>query len=266
MVTINLPRIVHESEREKNKFFEILKERYELATRALEIKQRTLKQREKAALPFLTQNASGDKYFRLENCSNLMGIAGTREAVENFCEQNKAQQGNGEFTSAIAQNILSFKAKAGRKHGKRSFPVILQSTEASERLAQLDIEKYGLAKAKFSGTRDKPFYSTTKRLRIQTGNVLSITPESLETAEKLKGLSNGGNLSVIELEQAEYKAEDLMNLTMQLFNQQTAEFFTYNRAITYCNNCDKSWLGTLHRCPQCGAISTLTVFDRFSYS
>ena len=161
---------------------------------------------------------------------------------------------------------MSFKTKVGRKHGKRFFPVILQSVEASERLAQLDIEKYGLAKVKFSGTRDKPFYSTTKRLRIQAGNVLSITPESLGTAEKLKGLTNGGNLTVIELEQAEYKAEDLMNLTMQLFTQQTAEFFTYNRAVTYCNNCDRSWPGNLQKCPQCGAISTLTVFDRFNFS
>ena len=161
---------------------------------------------------------------------------------------------------------MNFKAKVGRKHGKRFFPVILQSVEASERLAQLDIEKYGLAKVKFSGTRDKPFYSTTKRLRIQAGNGLSITPESLENAEKLKGLSNGGNLSVIELEQSEYKAEDLLNLTTQLVQTQTVEFFTYNRAMTYCSNCDKSWLGTLHKCPQCGAISTLTVFDRFSSS
>jgi anaerobic ribonucleoside-triphosphate reductase len=266
MVTINLPRIVHESETEKNKFFEILKERYELATRALEIKQRALRQREKAALPFLTQNASGDKYFRVENCSNIISIAGFREAVETFCEQSKPQQGSAEFTAEIAQNLLGFKTKVGRKHGKRFFPVILQSVEASERLAQLDIEKYGLAKVKFSGTRDKPFYSTTKRLHIQASNVLGITPESLETAEKLKSLSNGGNLTVIELEQAEYKAEDLLNLTTQLVQTQTVEFFTYNRAMTYCSNCDKSWLGTLHKCPQCGAISTLTVFDRFSSS
>jgi anaerobic ribonucleoside-triphosphate reductase len=202
----------------------------------------------------------------VENCSNLIGIAGFQETFETFSEQIKNQQGSAEFAAEITQNLISFKVKAGRKHGKRSFPVILQSVEASERLAQLDIEKYGLAKVKFSGTRDKPFYSTTKRLRIQPGNALCITPESLETAEKLGALSNGGNLSVIELEQAAYKAEDLMNLTLRLVQAQTAEFFTYNRAVTYCSNCDKSWLGTLQKCPQCGAISTLTVFNRFSYS
>jgi anaerobic ribonucleoside-triphosphate reductase len=42
------------------------------------------------------------------------------------------------------------------------------------------------------------------------------------------------------------------------------EFFTYNRKITYCSNCKKSWFGTLHKCPSCGAMSTLVKFDRFS--
>jgi anaerobic ribonucleoside-triphosphate reductase len=266
VVTINLPRIVHESENEKNKFFEILKERYELATRALEIKRRALRQKEKVARPFLTQNASGDKYFRVENCSNLIGIAGFQEAVEAFFEEPKTASEIGELTAEIVKNLLSFKGKTGRKHGKRFFPVLLQSVDASESLAQLDIEKYGLAKVKFSGTRDKPFYSTIKRLHIQAGKVFGFTPESLETAEKLKGLSNGGNLMVIELEQADYKAEDLMSITMKLIQEQTAEFFTYNIAMTYCSNCDKTWLGIIHKCPQCGAISTLTVFDRFSSS
>jgi anaerobic ribonucleoside-triphosphate reductase len=57
-----------------------------------------------------------------------------------------------------------------------------------------------------------------------------------------------------------------MNLTKELIETQAAEFFTYNRRITYCSNCKKSWLGVLHKCPSCGAISTLIAFDRFSSS
>jgi rRNA maturation protein Nop10 len=33
--------------------------------------------------------------------------------------------------------------------------------------------------------------------------------------------------------------------------------------MTFCSNCQKSWTGTLQKCPQCGAISTLTIYDRF---
>ena len=42
-VTINLPRIVQEAEGDKNKFFTLLKERYELSARALGIKYNTVK-------------------------------------------------------------------------------------------------------------------------------------------------------------------------------------------------------------------------------
>ena len=266
MVTINLPRIVCESEKEKSKFFDLLKERYELATRALEIKARTLKQREKNVLPFLTQNGNGDKYFRLESCSNLINFAGLQEAAEAFCEQNPTQQDVATFTSEIAQNILNLKAKTGRKHGKRFFPVTLQSREASERLAQLDMEKFGVAKVKFSGTREKPYYTTAKRLQIQAGNPLAVKPESLKAAQALSILNSGGNLSVIELEQGETKPDELLNLTAQLVDTQAAEFFTYNRVMTFCSNCQKSWFGKLQKCPSCGAISTLTVYDRFANS
>ena len=263
-VTINLPRIVHESEKDKNKFFEILKERCELAARALGIKFRALKQHGKSSLPFMMQSTNGDTYFRLENCSSIINLSGLKESVEAFCEKGMSQEESVKFAEEISQNLLIFKHKLGRKHGKRLFPAILPSPEASERLAQLDIEKYGIAKVKFSGTRETPFYSTTKRLRLQAGSLLSIPSESLEAEQKLRGLNAGGSLSIIELEETEYKPEELMKLTTQLIEKQAVEFFTYNRRITYCANCKKSWFGVLHKCPSCGSISTLITFDRFN--
>lgn len=265
MVTINLPRIVLESEREKIKFFEILKERYELASRALEIKMRMLRQYERTVLPFIAQNANGDRYFRLESCSSLINFAGLQESVDAFYE-GKPQQDKAALTSEIIQNIVNLKVRMGRKRGKRFFPVILQSIEASERLAQLDIEKYGVAKVKFLGTKDRPYYSTTKKLNIPTDNVSNIKPESLAMLQKLKLLNQGGNLLIIDLEQTEFKPEDLMALTKQFVEKEIAEFFTYNRAITYCSNCGKNWFGRLHKCPTCNAITTLIVFDRFDHS
>ena len=263
-VAINLPRIVQESEKEKNKFFEILKERCELAARALEIKHRALKQHGKTALPFLNQSANGDTYLRLENCSSIINLAGLKECVETFCEKDITSPESKDFAEEIAQTLITFKGKLGKKHGKRLFPTVLRSKEASERLAQLDIEKYGLAKVKFSGTRDKPFYSTTNRLQTTRENTLSLSPENLNLAQKLKGLNAGANLSIIELEKPEYKPEELLNLTTQIIENQTVEFFTYNRITTYCSNCNKTWPGNLYKCPSCGSISTLTTFDRFN--
>ncbi len=264
IVTVNLPRIVHESEKDKNKFFEILKERCELAARALRIKYRALKQRGKRSFPFMMQSSNGDTYFRLENCSRIINFAGFQESVETFCEKNLSHEESVKFAEEIVKNVLTFKHKAGRKHGKRLFPVVIRSLEASERLAQLDVEKYGIAKVKFSGTREKPFYSTTKRLNLEFGNFPYIPVASLEIEQKLEGLNAGGSLNIIELESNEYKPEEIMKLTEHLIKNYDLDFFTYNRINTYCDNCRESWFGFLHKCPSCGSMSTLTTFNRFA--
>jgi len=261
-VTVNLPRITCESGRDKTKFFEILRERFEMATRALEIKDRALKQHSKGLLPFLMQNVDGDHYFRLENCSRIVNLAGLKEAIEVFYEKSiYHDEKTLDFAEEIMHNITAFTQKIGRKRGKRLSSAILPDFEASERLAQLDIERYGIAKVRFSGTREKPFYSTSSKLTLEDGK---IPPEPLTFEQKMRGLHAGGNLTVIELGEVERKPEELMSLTEQVAEKCGIEFFTYNRNLTYCVNCKRSWFGSLYKCPLCGATSTLTVFKRFS--
>jgi len=254
-VTINLPRITYESEKDKTKFFEIFRERFEMATRALEIKDRALKQHGEGLLPFLMQSVNGDHYFRLENCSRIINLAGLKEALEAFNEKSL------EFAEEIMQNILVHIQKVGRKRGKRLSVAILDF-EASERLVQLDIERYGIAKVRFSGTREKPFYSTISKLIFQDGK---ISPEPSVFERKMHGLY-GGNLTVMDLGEVEHKSDELMPLTKQVFEAYNIELLTYNRKLTYCVNCKRSWFGLLHKCPSCGSTGTLTVFDRFALS
>ena len=142
---------------------------------------------------------------------------------------------------------------------------MLGNVEAAERLAQLDMDRFGVAKVKFSGTREKPYYSTMRRFQVKVvGETLALATEQLETAQKMKGLTAGGALDIVELDAVEYKPEALMDLTRRLFESQSVEFFTYNRTVSYCDNCTKSWFGTLHKCPSCGSMSALATFDRFA--
>ncbi|MCW4045614.1 MAG: ArsR family transcriptional regulator [Candidatus Bathyarchaeota archaeon] len=260
-VTINLPRIVQESERDKNKFSEVLRERCEMASRALVIKYRALKQNGRKSFPFLTQNTNGDTYFRLESCSSIINLAGLNECVESFTGKSLSNEESAMATEEILQGLQAFKHKVGRKYGKRLFTAILRSLDASERLAQLDVEKYGVAKVKFSGTREKPFYSTTRRIQLQGS---SLPSGALDTEQKLRVLNSGGSLNIIELDEKHYVPEELYNVTKQVVEKQAVEFFTYNRKITHCSNCRKNWFGVLHKCPSCGSLSTIVQFDRFS--
>ncbi len=265
-VNISLPRIAQESARDKTRFLEILRERYELAGRALEIKQRTAKQHGKSALPFLSQSANGDSYFRFENCLGIINLVGLKESLEAFSEIGVKSAESIEPQEDIARTVLGFKGKTARRLGRRLFTAMLPDQTASGRMAQLDIEKYGLAKVRFSGNREKPFYSTVNRLQVERNSALVISCKALESQLKLKSFAIGGTIGVIELEQPEYKPEELMNLTCQLIGKQDVEFFTYNRKMSYCSNCERSYSGTLHKCLSCGAISSLTFVDRFSYT
>jgi len=260
-ITVNLPRITCECGRDRTRFFEILRERLEMAARALEIKYRTLKRHGRGLLPFLMQSVNGDQYLRLENSSCLINLVGLKEAVEGFYGVDIHEDGKAlELAEKIMYSISDFTRKIGKRRRKRLLPAVLPSVDAGERLAQLDIERYGIAKVRFSGTREKPFYSTATRLTLHDGKV---PPESLKLEQKMHGLCAGGNLLIIELGEGEHKPEELLPITKQVVEEYNIEFFTYSRNLTHCANCKKSWFGPLQKCPSCGAVSTLTPFARF---
>ena len=260
IVTVNLPRAVYESGKDKTRFLEILKERLEMASRALEIKHRTLRQHAKGLFPFLTQKGNGDQYFRLEDCSRVINLAGLKEAAEAFCEKNIDDEETLEFAAETVKDIAAFVHKIGRRRGKRLCLATLPSSEASERLAELDIERYGVAKVRFSGTREKPFYSTIRRLALQNGR---ISQKAIDIERKLSNAHEGGGLVKIELGEKEFKADELLAVTKQLAENSNIGLFAYERKLTYCLNCKKSAFGLLHKCSSCGAVGTLTFFDRF---
>ncbi|MCJ7424803.1 ArsR family transcriptional regulator [Candidatus Bathyarchaeota archaeon] len=261
-VTVNLPRIAYESEKDKAKFFQLLNERLEMAARALEIGYAGLKQNGKILLPFIMQDVNSDKYFRLEASSRLINLIGLKETAESFCGKSwPGDEGTSRWIEELVHHISEFTHKVGRKHGKRLLPTVLFDNEASERLAQSDVDIYGVGKIKFSGARERPFYSTVSRLTLQDGQISS---EHLTVERKLHELHSGGSLVIVELGESESKPDDLALITERLVENDCPEFFTYNRKLTYCTNCKKSWFGSLHKCPLCGSINALSVCDRYA--
>jgi ribonucleoside-triphosphate reductase len=147
-VTINLPRIGLECEKDKYKFQDLLKERFELAARALQIKNNALKQFGKKSLPFLLQKTSGDTYFRLENCSRIISLVGLSEAIEVFTGKSLNSEESQVFAEEIVTSLTAFKQKIGRKYG-RDFIQLSWNCRRLGTPRATDIEKYGVAKVRF---------------------------------------------------------------------------------------------------------------------
>lgn len=259
IVTLNTPRIAYETGKNKMKFFETLKERMEMASRALEIKYRALRGRGGNLLPFLTQGGNGDQYFRLENCSRVINMAGLEAALQIFGEKSITDEETLAFAGEVSENISDYIHKIGRRRRKRLSSATLPSLQASERLARTDMERYGIARVKFSGPRDKPFYSTVTKLALTGGKL----PQNHSVFEnKLTEAHSGGSLTSVDLGEAKYEAPELIETT-KLLLQSPTDLFVYERKLTYCSNCKKTWFGQLHKCPSCGAVGTLALFDHF---
>ncbi len=261
-VTVNLPRVVYDSGNDRVKFFEVLQERLEMTIRALDIKYRALKQSGRGLLPFLMQDVDGDQYLRLEGCSWVVNLAGFGEATEAFCGKNQySDEGALGFAEEAMRATVAYTQKTGRRRARRVVTAVLPSPEASERLAKLDIERFGVGKVRFSGTRERPFYSTVSRLAVKGGELAS---EAVAVDKRLHDLYSGGGLTAIDLGETEYKPDELVSLSRRIVEDGAIEFFTYDRRLTYCANCRRSWPGLLHKCPSCGGVSTLSFYDRFA--
>lgn len=251
-VTINMPRAAYEAEKDKARFNEILRERLEMAERALEIKHQALTQHAKNLLPFLSQPSNGDTYFRLEKTERIINLAGLTQAAENFTGKPIQDETAQTFLKQTAQTINEYLNKIGRKRSRHLHTATLPNTEATTRLAQLDIERYGIGRVHYAGTRDKPYYTTTTKLTPTNLNPPNIPPQ----------LQTSGNLTTIEKDETPTTAEQLYETTKQLLTTHKTRFFTYNQPKTYCTNCKKTWPGLKPKCPQCNAISTLTHINR----
>ncbi|MEM2419780.1 MAG: anaerobic ribonucleoside-triphosphate reductase [Candidatus Bathyarchaeia archaeon] len=261
VASVNMPRIAYESRGDEAKLLELFRERLEMAVRALEIKFRMLKQHGRGFLSFLFQTINGDSYFRLESSARLVNLNGLEEAAEIFNGKNFHENENSlRFALKAVHYASEFLQKSEKRRGKRTLLSILPSKEAPARLAKQDIERFGVAKIRFHGTRDKPYYSSFRSLNVQN---FEASLKTLAIEKDIYEQLDGGNLTVLELGEAECTAEMLLSLTKKLAGDYNVPFFTYNRNLTYCSQCRKSISGILHKCPSCGSVSTLTVFKRF---
>jgi ribonucleoside-triphosphate reductase len=262
-VVVNLPRLIYEAKENKTELFKLLDEQLEMALRALEIKYRTLKQRRREGLlPFLTRKAGGDQYFRLENSSRQISLVGLNEATrrstgKSIHEDDKALK----FAEETMRYFSDFIKKYTRKPETHPVLAMVPCCDAAKRLAELDVERYGWANVQVQGTKEHPFYTDMVAVPPET----SISwQERLRIEERFHQLAIGGHLSVLQLAETEQDPNELLAVTKQITTTYRIGFYAFNRSLTYCGRCQKTFLGQLLKCPSCGSVDALICHRRVS--
>jgi len=262
-VLVNLPRLVYECEGKLSRFYELLDEQLEMALRALEIKYQTIKMRSREGLlPFLTHRINGEPYARFENFTRLIGFVGLNEAVEALSGEPLYKGGKSAETGEQIVKHFHDTVKASlRKPESRPLTAMIPSASAANRLAQLDVERYGWAKVHVSGTKEKPYYTDLIAVPDQAKVTLD---QRLEIEERMQRLAPGGHLTPIRIEEEEPDPVKLLSISKKLASENKIGLYTFNRVLTYCSRCKKMFAGQPTKCPACGSTDALTSYGRVS--
>ncbi len=262
-VVVNLARTTYEAKGKQAKFFKFLDYQLEMALRGLEIKYRTIKQRvREGLLPFLTQKANSNPYFRIENASRLVSFVGLNEAAESPFGKARHEDGKAlHFGREVVKHISQTVKRYQKKPETRAAVSLTSNPDAAKRLAKLDVERYGWAKVRVQGTKEQPFYKGTSVVHLNTRG-------SLENRLRIEGefhkLSSGGHLTILQLADNEQNPNELLSTTKNIVRSCDIGLYTYNRNLAYCAHCQNTFFGTPPKCPICGSSNMLICFSRIS--
>jgi ribonucleoside-triphosphate reductase len=262
-VILNLPRTIYEAEGKMQVLSKFLDDQLEMASRALEIKYRTLRQRlGEGLLPFLTQKANEDRYFRLENATRLISLIGLNEATQAFTGKSMHEdEKTPSFAEQIVKHISQVVQKHARKPEARTVLSMVPNPDAAKRLVELDVEKYGWAKVRAQGTKEQPFYTDMTALPLES---TASWQKRLTIEAKFHELCPGSHLAVIQLADSEQDPNRLLSLTKEIAETYSLGLYTFNRNLAYCSSCGKTFYGLPSKCPLCSSVNTMTSFSRES--
>jgi len=260
-VILNLPRIAYESEGDQDVFWKKLNEQLEMASRALEIKFRNVRGRiHEGALPFLAQKTNGDSYFRLGNSVRLVSCTGLSEAVYSLTKEHSFESSEAlTLAEQICKHVANYTKRASKKPETRLLSALSSNLNVAQRFAELDVERYGWAKVRSAGGKRYCYYSEAT---TPLNNVEVSLNEALKIGGKIRKACGCEGLFLIQLPDKEISTETLSSFTKRIIEDSSITFFTYNRNLTYCRNCHKTYYGLSAKCPFCGLADALSFFSR----
>lgn len=255
-ITINLPRIGIEANKDINKFFEILQNRLTLAKEALLHRYSILKKLKVKDLPFV----AGQGLMR--GSEDLM----TDDSIEPILKQGTWAIGFIGLAETLYALIGSHNGETdeARNLGLKIIKFIREYTDKLVEETQLnwscyatpaeglsgkfikkDKKIYGIIK----GVTDKEYY--TNSFHIPVNYNISIK-DKIDIEAPYHKLCNAGHISYIELDDSP-SPEVIMEIINYAYKRTNISYIGINFHIRYCKECGTSIENNLNSCPKCNS-------------
>ncbi len=256
VVTINLPKIGYQTS-SKDEFFEVLKDRMEIAKESLEIKRKLLERLTDGGLYPYTKFYLRDIKSRFEvywkNHFSTIGLIGMNEACENLLNCSIASKEGHDFAVEVMDYmrdlIVKFQQETGNNYNLEATP----AEGTSYRLAKLD--KKNLVDIKCANDDEyysqgaEPYYSNSTQLPV---NCTDDIFELLDHQDDLQTKYTGGTVVHIFAGERINDTVTMKNLVKKICENYHLPYFTFSPTFSVCPT--HGYVAGEHEtCPTCGS-------------
>ena len=254
VVTINLPKIAYQTN-SKEEFFEVLKDRMEIAKESLEIKRKLLERLTDAGLYPYTKFYLRDIKSRFgvywKNHFSTIGLVGMNEACENLLNCGIITKEGHDFAIEVMDYmrdlIVKFQQETGNNYNLEATP----AEGTSYRLAKLD--KKNLIDIKCANDDDyyskgaEPYYSNSTQLPV---NCTDDIFELLDNQDDLQTKYTGGTVVHIFAGERVNDIDTMKNLVRKICENYHLPYFTFSPTFSICPT--HGYISGEHEvCPDC---------------
>ena len=258
VVTINLVDAALTSERDFDKFWNVLDERLELCHRALQIRHKRLSKVTSDAAPILWQHGALARLDKGESIAELLkhgystislGYAGLYECVKYMTGHSHTDEGEGKEFGLQVMQRLNDKCKAWKEAEDIDYSVYGTPIESTTyKFAKCLRERFG----KIKGITDRDYITNSYHVPVFE-EIDAFTKLSLES--EFQQLSPGGAISYIETPNLTNNIDAVLQVIQFIYNN--IMYAELNTKSDYCQVCgydgeiliddDMEWY-----CPNCG--------------
>ena len=245
LLSINLPRLAYESNKDETYFRAKLALMIKPSLAAMSLRKKIIVDYiKKGMMPAL---ASASQLMQMSTASIAVNLTGTRESVYNIL---------GESSSEVLQKVLKTAAEVtngqGKMLGEEGAGIAMVSDDSGSRFATLDSEKYG--KVSLLQSQNTPSYS--QGMTLNGRDILNDGKASIQECLAIDKLLNGGftaTLDLTKLSPAEMKSA--IESTVQ-----DLSFLRLSIGFAVCTTCGQRSKEGVDICQFCKSPHTVPLY------
>ena len=241
-VSINLPRLAFESNKDETYFRARLALLMKPALSAMALRKKDISDLTRRGLnPILAKNT---QYMQRSSVSLVVNLVGLKEAVFNILGFKDNKEGR-EILHKVIETAVDVGSKKGKELGD-PVSICLTETEGSSRFARLDGEKYG--KNSVLNSIEGESYSQGTMINASEISDYTNKSEPISESNKLSKILNGGLLTTLEIGK-DAKIDEIKKSIEKA--SELIPSFKPVRKISICGECGFKDEPFEDKCPKC---------------